>query len=147
MGCAWPTTILKFCQEKILHTITLTSWVHEFMPNTLTSACFSRNLNLPDKAFIKPVPNLASDFCSWVTGVKLYMVSWCCSPSPSRFDVLWVQRCFLFNTVTKSHLNYHNFPVISTQYGRSPLTSDLSKLQVVSAFRTATFFSSIRCKF
>ena len=109
----------KVCQENIPQTITpppttptslnywyrLGPWIHavgaKFRPYHLyfsveieihqTRLNFS---SLQLSSFGEPVPTAASAFCSWLTEVEPNVVFCCCSPSASRFDVLYILRCF-----------------------------------------------------
>lgn len=55
-----------------------------------TRPCFS---SLQMFSFDEPLLTAASALCSWQTIVEPDVIVCCCSPSTSRFDMLWIVRC------------------------------------------------------
>lgn len=53
----------------------------------LFSSEISRNMFFSSLSSLgEPLPTAASDFCSWLTGLKPDIVFWCCLPSINGFD-------------------------------------------------------------
>lgn len=89
--------------RKYALTNTSPGWIHAFMflsqNLTLPSESHNRRLTRPVSVFfycpvLEPVWVVASASCFYLTWVAASAIFCYCSPSASRFDMLWIHRCF-----------------------------------------------------